>query len=198
MTEVSEMLKRIRELSEESAVEIIQKNSESLPHQDPAYDAVPPLAIDLSSYFNNASWSNTVVNSGITTSLSDWNTLSPSSVGGLTMSAGSGLNYQSPYTISNTTGGAGTTWTSMPFSNGSGKIELNGDNADITVNGQSLIESIKKIQERLNILTPNPKMEAEWNQLRELGKQYRELEAKLKEQGDMWAKLKAMPPPVID
>ena len=181
MTEVSEMLKRMRELSEESAVEIIRKNSESPPHQDPAYGAVPPPAIDLSSYFNNASWSNTVVNSGITTSLSEWR-----------------LNYQSPYTISNTTGGAGATCTSMPFSNGSGKIELNGDNADITVNGQSLIDSIKKIEERLNILTPNPEMEAEWDQLRELGKQYRELEKKLTEQGDMWAKLKAMPPPAID
>jgi hypothetical protein len=54
------------------------------------------------------------------------------------------------------------------------------------------------IQDRLNVLVPNPELEAEWDQLRELGKQYRELEKKVKEQGDMWARLKAMPPPEID
>jgi len=30
-----------------------------------------------------------------------------------------------------------------------------------------------------------------------LGEQYRAMEIKLQEQGDMWAKLKAMPPPDI-
>ena len=195
MSEVSEMLQRIRELSEQSAVEIQKQDPEysglNYSH-DPGYGAVPSLtAIDLGKIFNDTS-----ANSNVQPYT--WNTLLPSSVGGLTLSAGAGLNYQSPYTISNTTGGAGTTWTSMPFSNGSSKIQLDGENADITVNGRSLIESIKKIEERLNILTPNPKMEAEWDQLRELGAQYRELEKKLKEQGDMWAKLKAMPPPVID
>jgi hypothetical protein len=182
MSEVSEMLQRIREPSEQSAVEIQKQDPEysglNYSH-DPGYGAVPSLtSIDLSKIFNDTS-----ANSNVQPYT--WNTLSPSSVGGVTLSAGSGLNYQSPYTFSNTTG----------FS---GKIELNGDNADITVNGQSLIESIKKIQERLNILTPNLKMEQEWDQLRELGEQYRALEIKLKEQGDMWAKLKAMPPPVID
>jgi hypothetical protein len=78
-----------------------------------------------------------------------------------------------------------------------GKLTLNGENADIEVNGQSLLGMIRRIEERLNILTPNPKMEEEWDQLKELGDQYRALEAKLKEQGDMWAKLKAMPPPEI-
>jgi hypothetical protein len=41
-------------------------------------------------------------------------------------------------------------------------------------------------------------LEAQWSQLRELGDQYRALEAQLLEQNDMWNKLKAMPPPVID
>jgi hypothetical protein len=54
------------------------------------------------------------------------------------------------------------------------------------------------IQDRLNVMVPNPELEQEWDQLRELGEQYRELEKKVKEQGDMWAKLKAMPPPIID
>jgi len=60
------------------------------------------------------------------------------------------------------------------------------------------VDTLKTIQDRLNILRPNPELETEWDQLRELGEQYRELEKKLQEQSDMWAKLKAMPPPVID
>ena len=60
------------------------------------------------------------------------------------------------------------------------------------------MDTLKTIQDRLNILQPNPKLEAEWDQLRELGDQYRALEKKLKEQGDMWALLRAMPPPDID
>jgi hypothetical protein len=56
---------------------------------------------------------------------------------------------------------------------------------------------LHRIEERLNILTPNKKLEAEWDQLRELGEQYRELEKKLNEQSKMWETLKKMPPPDI-
>jgi hypothetical protein len=78
-----------------------------------------------------------------------------------------------------------------------GKLILEGDNADIEINGIGISERLTKIEERLNILRPNEKMEAEWDQLRELGEQYRALEAKLKEQSNMWTKLKAMPAPDI-
>jgi hypothetical protein len=100
----------------------------------------------------------------------------------------------------------GTTGIGLNYSNASpwatyqptgGKITLEGDGADIEVNGKSLMDMIGKIEERLNILTPNEKMEAEWDQLRELGAQYRALEAKLKEQSEMWNTLKKMPPPEI-
>lgn len=79
----------------------------------------------------------------------------------------------------------------------SGKLTLQGPNADIEVNGESLMTAIRKIEERLNILKPNEKLEAEWDQLRELGEQYRALEKKLQEQSDMWTALKKMPPPEI-
>jgi hypothetical protein len=107
------------------------------------------------------------------------------------VSISSGTGISSPYLTST---GAYPTW-----SNGiSPKIKLDGEGADIEINGESLVGLLKQISERLNLLKPNEKMEKEWDQLRELGEQYRALEAKLKEQGDMWAKLKAMPPPQID
>jgi hypothetical protein len=81
---------------------------------------------------------------------------------------------------------------------GSSKIILPGPDADIQIGDISLVDLLKTIQQRMNILQPNTKLEAQWSQLRELGDQYRALEAQLLEQNDMWNKLKAMPPPVID
>jgi hypothetical protein len=78
-----------------------------------------------------------------------------------------------------------------------GTLELKGDDADIRVNGRSLMDAIDALEQRLNILVPNPELEAEWDELRELGDRYRELEKKCQEKGDMWAKLKAMPPPEV-
>ena len=80
----------------------------------------------------------------------------------------------------------------------SGTMELRGENADIKVNGRSLMDAIAKLEERLNVLVPNPELEAEWDQLRELGERYRELEQKCKEKGEMWKKLKSMPPPEVE
>lgn len=79
----------------------------------------------------------------------------------------------------------------------SGTLSIQGENADIEINGESLMTMIRGIQDRLNIMRPNEKLEAEWDQLRELGEQYRALEKKLTEQGDMWEALKKMPPPEI-
>jgi hypothetical protein len=72
----------------------------------------------------------------------------------------------------------------------SGTMELKGENADIVVNGRSLMDAIDTLEQRLNILVPNPELEKEWDELRELGDRYRELERLCKEKGDMWAKLK--------
>jgi hypothetical protein len=195
MTEVSEMLKRMRELSAESTVEVRVEDpgySGLNYSRDPGYGAIPSLtSLDLSDIFKTD-------NSNVQPFT--WNSLTPSSVG--TITAGTGLNYSSPYTFSNNTNPASATWTSVPFSNGStgtsSQIDLKGPEADIRINGVSLADTLKVIQDRLNVLVPNPELEAEWDQLRELGEQYRALENKLKEQGDMWTKLKSMPPPEID
>ena len=74
-------------------------------------------------------------------------------------------------------------------------MELHGKDADIKVNGRSLMDAITALEERLNILVPNPELEAEWDELKELGQRYRELEKKCKEKAEVWKKLKSMPAP---
>lgn len=78
------------------------------------------------------------------------------------------------------------------------KIQLNGEGADIEVNGWSLVSAVKQIEERLAIMQPNPKLESEWEELKQLGDQYRKLEQHILDKQATWDKLKAMPPPVID
>ena len=57
---------------------------------------------------------------------------------------------------------------------------------DIKVNGKSLTAAIEKIEERLAILHPNPELEDKWEQLRDLRRQYEELEKDLLEKEKMW------------
>jgi hypothetical protein len=77
----------------------------------------------------------------------------------------------------------------------SGTMELKGDNADIVVNGESLMQTLQVLKDRLNWLQPNPDMEAEWDELRELGERYRELERQCQEKSQVWNTLKTMPKP---
>jgi hypothetical protein len=77
--------------------------------------------------------------------------------------------------------------------NASGKIDLQGESADITINGTSLLATLAALQERLNWMQPNTELEAEWDQLRELGDCYRELEQQCREKSQMWAKLRTLP-----
>jgi hypothetical protein len=74
--------------------------------------------------------------------------------------------------------------------NPSGHIDLKGENADITINGRSLNKTIQALEERLNMLRFNEHLEAEWDQLRELGEAYRRLEADLIEKQRAWEILK--------
>jgi hypothetical protein len=126
---------------------------------------------------------------------------------------GSG-NLTSPYTV---TAGAfpnvavsggftvGTGWNGttgntpwLSQTSASTKINLEGENADIVVNGHSLVDAINQIKDRLNCLQINPKLEAEWEELRSLGDQYRKLEQQILEKQATWDRLRAMPPPEID
>ena len=56
-----------------------------------------------------------------------------------------------------------------------------------------IMRMIRDIQTQLNILQPAPELEQEWQQLRELGDQYRKLETEFKEKQRMWTTLKKSP-----
>ena len=76
----------------------------------------------------------------------------------------------------------GPTWANET----SAKIKLDGPEADIEINGESLISMLKAIEQRLNILNPNSKLESEWEELRELGNAYRALEARIQSKIKTW------------
>ncbi len=113
-----------------------------------------------------------------------------------------GVSPTSTTGTSFTYGGPNTVWTSTGTGGAnigqSGKMSLQGANADIEINGKSLKSWMEKVEERLNILTPNIELEAEWDELKELGERYRALEQRCKEKAETWKKLKAMPPPQVD
>ena len=105
-------------------------------------------------------------------------------------------NVHSNMTFTTGNGGGGP-WMSTNATNNSTKINLDGKDADIVINGHSLTDTLQALEERLNILVPNPEIEAEWIELKQLGDAYRKLEQNIKEKQDVWNKLKAMPPTEI-
>lgn len=115
-------------------------------------------------------------------------------ISGSTMNTTS-INVTSPIWTTNTSAG------SFSFANQNiepqNKVHIKGKDADLLINDKSLKTWMERVEERLNILTPNPEMEKEWDQLRKLGERYRKLEKKCQEKSDMWNKLKAMPKPDI-
>lgn len=103
--------------------------------------------------------------------------LAPGSAGTLSVfSAGSGG------------GGTNCTWDNTGLTAGTTQIQstlrVDGDadfGGDVRVRGQSITEAINKINERLNILVPNEKLERGWQELAELRIRYVELERELLE-----------------
>ena len=79
----------------------------------------------------------------------------------------------------------------------SATITLKGDDADIDINGKSLMKTLEALEDRLNMMVPNPELEKEWDDLKKLGDRYRKLEKKCREKAKMWNKLKSMPKPNI-
>ena len=116
-------------------------------------------------------------------------------IGSTTHTTATGINVSSPVWTTNTTAGqySFTGQNTQP----SNTVHIKGKDADLLINDKSLKTWMEKVEERLNILTPNPEMEKEWDDLRKLGERYRKLEKKCKEKSDMWNKLKAMPKPEI-
>jgi hypothetical protein len=109
---------------------------------------------------------------------------------------GTSYNLSTPSTISTNGIYSNSIW-SNPTVKIDSKLQLNGQDADIVVNGESLLDTLHSIQDRLNMLRPNHQLESEWDQLRELGEAYRRLETELMEKQKMWQTLKQMPEPEI-
>jgi len=85
-----------------------------------------------------------------------------------------------------TTTGSGTGYDPTWSNNISPKIKLDGPGADIEINGESLIDMLRNIEQRLNILKPNEQLESEWEELRTLGEQYRSLESQIQAKMKTW------------
>ena len=103
-----------------------------------------------------------------------------------------------PNTIYTTSTGTSAPWATYSPTSGTTKINLSGENADIEVNGWSLVSAVKRIEERLGLFQPNPELEKEWADLKKLGDRYRKLEQHIKDKQTTWDRLKAMPKPDVD
>ena len=110
-------------------------------------------------------------------------------IGSTTHTSATGINVSSPVWTTNTTAGqySFTGQNTQP----SNTVHIKGKDADLLINDKSLKTWMEKVDERLNILTPNPEMEKEWDDLRKLGERYRKLEKKCKEKSEVWKRLKA-------
>ena len=139
--------------------------------------------------YKNITYTNTVDLAAGGTGVSQSNL----TVGNITFGGtNSGTSFANSIWTTNTTGSSN--W-NIPDSNvaPSGQLSLTGDNADIVINGQSLNATLTALQERLNWMKPATELEAEWDELRELGDRYRELEKQCREKAQMWTKLKTLP-----
>jgi hypothetical protein len=124
----------------------------------PSYNSygTDTITLDSSSWVTGASGSTMISNGGYTI----------------------GTSTTVPYTWTTTTGaGTGYSFNTTPTT-----VEINADGmkikegGDITIGGKSLSEAIEKIEERLGILHPNSALEERWDKLKDLRKQYIEME----------------------
>lgn len=75
-----------------------------------------------------------------------------------------------------------TTWTTP-----SSSITI--DASSITFRGVKLDDRLNEIERRLAILRPNPELESRWNELKELGEKYRQLEKEIMDKENVWDKI---------
>jgi hypothetical protein len=81
-------------------------------------------------------------------------------------------------------GSSGTNWTTAAKTTAQGQLHLEGDNADLVMNGVSLKGILDSITDRLSILQPKPQLLAKYDNLREAYEHYKTLEALLHEADD--------------
>jgi len=92
-----------------------------------------------------------------------------------------------------TSNGTNTSWITADPSLKGASLKVKGDadfDGEVTIKGKSLTDMFEKIEERLAILHPNPELEDRWDELKELGKRYKELEQEIIEKERVWNILK--------
>ena len=92
---------------------------------------------------------------------------------------GSGVTAASPVYISN---GTGSTWASTNATTATGKLKVEGKEADIFINGQSLSDWMSAVEQRLSILRPRPDLLEKYSALQAAYEHYKTLESLLYEQ----------------
>ena len=73
------------------------------------------------------------------------------------------------------------------------QIELNGEDADVLINGESLNQTLKEIREALRIpskLNRDEQLEKDWAELQEAADHYNKLKAEYREKQKVWNTLK--------
>ena len=83
-----------------------------------------------------------------------------------------------------TSNGTGATWTNVAKTTAKGQMHLEGEDADLVINGVSLKDILNGITDRLAILQPKPELLAKYENLREAYEHYKTLEALLHEEAD--------------
>lgn len=78
--------------------------------------------------------------------------------------------------------------TAVSTSINTGRVRIT--DQDIEFDGVGLRHTLQKMQEHLAILVPNPRLEAEWQELQDLAQRYRDLEIELLEKSRVWDTLK--------
>jgi hypothetical protein len=122
-----------------------------------------------------------------------WNTstvtiTAPKSTGTLTtgiLSGANGMTY-ADWSLTGNSNGTYHVTTDLPY-HITGPAEFDGE---VTIKGVKISETLARIEERLGILTTNPELEEKWENLKGLGKMYRELEAEILEKQSVWSILK--------
>jgi D-arabinose 1-dehydrogenase-like Zn-dependent alcohol dehydrogenase len=77
--------------------------------------------------------------------------------------------------------GTGAIWSNVAKTTAQGKLQLEGEGADLVINGVSLKEILDGITDRLSILQPKPELLEKYENLRLAYEHYKTLEALLHE-----------------
>lgn len=73
----------------------------------------------------------------------------------------------------------------------SAKIALKGEDADIEINGRSLMQILDGLEQRLGLLKCREDLEADWSELKALGDRYRAMVEDIEQKTRMWNTLKS-------